>query len=166
MEKKIVKNLRVLGFPENILPKMKELRKRYLELSFIRHPDKETGTDKAFQELLNAYSEIGKLIEERENGDVTDTEENEARKAFRKSNGETVNKASGTIKIVTAHVQAWEKVFTEKYGNPIDKSHINATKQWTVPYKLNDMDFGRIKVIIWNLVKKESSTMLIQGEHK
>ena len=63
MEKKIVKNLRVLGFPENILPKMKELRKRYLELSFIRHPDKETGTDKAFQELPNAYSEIGKLID-------------------------------------------------------------------------------------------------------
>ena len=34
-----------------------------MELSFIRHPDKETGTDKAFQELLNAYSEIGKLID-------------------------------------------------------------------------------------------------------
>ena len=77
-----VKNLRVLGFQEDIFPKMKELRKRYLELSHIRHPDKNTGTDEAFKEVLTAYNEIGKLIDENDNDDVTDTEENGSKNRF------------------------------------------------------------------------------------
>ena len=57
-----INNLKVLGFPEDVLPKMKELRNRYLELSLVGHPDKDTGTDEDFKELLNAHEEIGKLI--------------------------------------------------------------------------------------------------------
>ena len=109
---------------------------------------------------------IGNLVEKSDNRDVNDEEEDVARKKFKESNIEKVNKTSVTIKILTAHIiTAWESVFTEKYGNPNDKSHINATKQWTVPYKLDETAFGTIKVIIWNLVKKEKSTMLIQGEY-
>ena len=88
-----------------------------------------------------------------------------ARKEFKENNIERINKTSVTLKIKTAHVKAWESIFTEKYGQPIDNSHINATKQWTVPYRLNENSFGMIKVTIWNLVKKGQSTMLIQGEH-
>ena len=165
MHEEIIRKLRVLGFPEEKLPKMKELRKRYFELSLIRHPDKDTGTNAAFQELLNAYSYIGNLIEKSNNTDVHDTEEDAARKAYKESNIEKVNKTSVTIKISSAHVLAWESVFSEKYGNPIDRSHINATKQWVVPYKVDEKCFGSIKVTIWNLVQKEKSTMLIQGEH-
>ena len=40
LNRETVKNLRILEFPEDTLPKMKELRKRYLELSLIRHSDK------------------------------------------------------------------------------------------------------------------------------
>ena len=79
------KNLRILGFPEDTLPKMKELRRRYLELSLIRHPDKATGTDEYFQELLYAYESIGKLIEKSENTDGEDVEEDESRKSSRKA---------------------------------------------------------------------------------
>ena len=56
MNKEARKNLKVLGFPEDSLPKMKELRRRYFELSLLRHPDKKTGTEEAFKELLNAYN--------------------------------------------------------------------------------------------------------------
>ena len=35
LNRETIKNLRILEFPEDILPKMKELRKRYLELSLI-----------------------------------------------------------------------------------------------------------------------------------
>ena len=66
LNRETIKNLRILEFPEDILPKMKELRKRYLELSLIRHSDK-GGTDEDFQELLNAYNSIGKLIEKSKN---------------------------------------------------------------------------------------------------
>ena len=144
---------------------MKELRKRYCELSLIRHPDKATGTDEAFQELLHAYGEIGKQIEKSKNTDAGDAEEDEARRKFKESNIERINKTSITIKIMTMHVQTWESIFTEKYGQPIDRSLVNATKQWVVPYRLNENAFGMIKVTIWNLINKEKSTMLIQGEH-
>ena len=88
LSREATKNLRVLEFPEDVLPKMKELRKRYLELSLTRHPDKETGTDEDFQELLNAYMAIGKLIEKSRNQDINDEEEDDARKEFKESNVE------------------------------------------------------------------------------
>ena len=90
--------LRVLGLPEERLPKMKELRKQYLKLSLLRHPDKKlTGSDELFQELLYAYEVIGNLIQKCENTDK-DEEEEQARKEFRESNFEKVNKTSVTIK--------------------------------------------------------------------
>ena len=145
MNKEVRKFLNVLGFPEDNLPKMKELRKRYFELSLVRHPDKKNGTDEAFQELLNAYHEIGKLIENTVDTDG-DVEEDAARKAFKESNVEKINKTSVTVKILTSHVSAWDMVFTEKYGNPIDDTP--TTKQWHVPYTINEDAFGVIKVKI------------------
>ena len=49
--------LEVLGFPKGSkkLPKMKEVRKQFLKLSLIRHPDKPTGSNKDMSILLNAY---------------------------------------------------------------------------------------------------------------
>ena len=92
LDKETVAKLKVLGFEINCLPKMKELRKRYLELSLVRHPDKENGSDEAFQILLNAYIDIGKLIENSKNCDIDDKEENVARKEFKENNFEKVNK--------------------------------------------------------------------------
>ena len=163
LNRETIKNLRILEFPEDILPKMKELRKRYLELSLIRHSDK-GGTDEDFMELLNAYNSIGKMIEKSKNQDKDDIEEDEARKIFKESNFEKINKTSVTIKIQSAHVKAWDQIFTEKYGNPII-NETSASKQWSVPYKISQEDMGLIKVTIWNLNKKKQSTMLIQGEH-
>ena len=163
LNRETMKNLRILGFPEDTLPKMKELRKRYLELSLIRHSDK-GGTDEDFQELLHAYNSIGKIIEKSKNLDNEDHEEDEARKKFKESNFEKINKTSVTIKILSAHVKVWDRVFTEKYGNP-SVNDANSSKQWSVPYEISQGDKGIIKVTIWNLNKKKQSTMLIQGEH-
>ena len=80
LNKETIENLEVLGFGGDVLPKMKELRKRYLELSLVRHPDKRSGTDEEFQKLLNAYLEIGKLIEKASNTDTNDREEDKARR--------------------------------------------------------------------------------------
>ena len=163
LNRETIKNLKVLGLPEDALPKMKVLRKRYLELSLIRHSDK-GGTDEEFQELLHAYNSIGKLIEKSKNLDKEDLEEEEARKKFKESNVEKINKTSVTIKILSAHVNAWDQVFTEKYGNPT-VNEASDSKQWSIPYRISQVDGGVIKVTIWNLSKKKQSTMLIQGEH-
>ena len=167
MDSQLKYNLKVMGLPETKLPKMKELRKQYLKLSLLRHPDKKStgsGSDELFQELLNAYDFIGNLIKNCKNTDI-DEEEEQARREFEESNFEKVNKTSVTIKIKTQHVKAWGKVFEEKYGCPVDISEAQNTKQWRVPYKLDDESSEVIKVKIWNLVSKEKSTMLIQGEH-
>ena len=42
LNEETVAKLKVLQFSGDSLPKMKELRKRYLELSLVRHPDKVT----------------------------------------------------------------------------------------------------------------------------
>ena len=166
MNAEIKFHLRVLEFPEDKLPKMKELRKRYIRLSLLRHPDKkDTGTDAAFKELLEAYKFIGNLID-KESCDETDRDEQNARTEYRKNNFEKINKTSVTIKIMTSHVLMWEKVFTENYGAPIDRSDVNNSKQWAVNYNLDDDSSGVIKVTIWNLVEKEKSTMLVQGENQ
>ena len=56
MELKIKNALKVLGFEDlSVIPKMKEIRKKWIKLSFIHHPDKPTGDTKTFQELLAAY---------------------------------------------------------------------------------------------------------------
>ena len=130
LNRETIKNLKVLGLPEDALPKMKVLRKRYLELSLIRHSDK-GGTDEEFQELLHAYNSIGKLIEKSKNLDKDDLEEEEARKKFKESNVEKINKTSVTIKILSAHVNAWDQVFTEKYGNPT-VNEASDSKQWSI----------------------------------
>ena len=165
MDSKTKSYLKVLGLSQERLPKMKEVRKQYIKLSLLRHPDKKlTGSDELFNELGFAYEFIGNLIQNSVNTEI-DEEEEQARKEFRESNLEKVNKTSVTIKIKTEHVKAWWKVFEEKYGSPIDISEAQSTKQWKVPYKLDEESFGVIKVKIWDLAHKEKSTMLIQGEH-
>ena len=58
MDSKIRAALLVLQFVNVVkLPKLKEIRKRFLELSLLHHPDKNSGSQEAksrFQEILNA----------------------------------------------------------------------------------------------------------------
>ena len=83
-----------------------------------------------------------------QNGTNTDLDEEEelARNEFKESNLGKVIKTSVTIKIKTEHVKAWGKVFKDKYGSPVDTSEAQNTKQWRVPYKLDDESSGVIKV--------------------
>ena len=60
MDSKTKSYLKVLGLSQERLPKMKEVRKQYIKLSLLRHPDKKlTGTDELFNELGFAYEFIG-----------------------------------------------------------------------------------------------------------
>ena len=86
MNSEIKFHLRVLEFSEEVLPKMKELRKRYIRLSLLRQPDK-AGTDAAFKELLEAYKFIGNLIE-KEKCDELDKDEQRARREYKENNFE------------------------------------------------------------------------------
>ena len=93
MNKDIKELLEVLGFPNNQqkLPKMKDVRKQFLKLALIRHPDKATGNEKDMKVLLDAYQRIGKIIEGLVNEDPNDEEEEVARDEFKQFNFSNVN---------------------------------------------------------------------------
>ena len=117
---------------------MKELNAQYRKLSLVRHPDKPGGTKEDFQELLNAYHAIGRLIEEGINENPADNDEVVARNLFKQFNFEKENSYSFTISIKNCEYLSWEKVFTNHYGAPIDKSATHNGKKFTILYKLDD----------------------------
>ena len=68
MEIKLKDALKVLGFDvSGSLPKLKEIRKRFLKLSLLHHPDRNDGSKEAkqlFQSILNAYEVAWKAFED------------------------------------------------------------------------------------------------------
>ena len=67
MDNLVREALTILGFLDTAsLPKLKEIRKKYMELSLIHHPDRNGGSKEAtenFQKILNAYHTAGRACE-------------------------------------------------------------------------------------------------------
>ena len=78
-------------------------------MTLLKHPDKTGGKKEDFQELMDAYQNLGKIIEETIPEDLQDIEEVNARKAFKDVNFTTENVSSITINIDTNMVKSWEK---------------------------------------------------------
>ena len=140
-------------------------------MSLSKHPDKPEGSKEKFQELMNAYENLGKIIEQTPPEDLDDQEELKARKAFRDVNFTTENISSITIHIETKMVKHWEGVLTEKLGNPIDRTKGESGKkngkQWVDgAFKVENEEKGsKMFVTLWHKEKKAQSTMLIQAEN-
>ena len=166
MNKEIENLLVILGFPRGELrvPKMKEVRKQFLKLAMIKHPDKATGNDKDMKMLLDAYHRVGKFIEDMVTDDVNDEEELTARDHFKQFNFSNVNKNSITMMIFSMHAGSWEQILTEVYGPPIDNSATKNGKKWTLKVYKTENKVGSVFIQIWNKYPQEKSTMLIQAE--
>ena len=136
MDPEVMKWLTIMGLQDQNLKhlKMKTLNSQMRKLALLKHPDKPGGKKEDFQELMNAYENLGKIIEETVPEDTKDHEEVIARKTFKDVNFTTENINSITINIETKMVKYWEKVLTEKLGEPIDRnkgqSGNNNGKQW------------------------------------
>ena len=123
MDQRIKYALKVLGFEDlSTIPKMKEIRKQWIRLSLIHHPDKPTGETKAFQELVNAY-DIASEAAKKKNYDKSDLEEEVARKMHDQFQSMSVmeNKQTYTILIEEDVIQSWESVLGLMYGTPKDQ---------------------------------------------
>ena len=61
--KKIYEYLRILDIPQNQeLPKLKAIQRNYLRLCIERHPDKNGGVDKEFNEFHDAFENLSKYV--------------------------------------------------------------------------------------------------------
>ena len=119
MDPNVSKWLIILGFlsPDMKYMKMTILSSQWRRMTLSKHPDKPGGSKEEFQELMNAYENLGKIIEQNPPDDLDDQEEVKARKAFRDVNFTTENISSITIHIATNMVKHWEVVLTDKLGN-------------------------------------------------
>ena len=171
MDPQVLKWLKIMGFEEMDVKclKMKMLDSQWRKMTLLRHPDKPGGKKEDFQELMEAYENLGKIIEETIPEDLQDKEEVNARKAFKDVNFTTENVSSITINIDTKMVKSWEEVLTEKLGDPTDRSKEtgkNNGKQWIdEAFKVEkDEKYSKVYITLWNKDKKEKSTILIQAE--
>jgi DnaJ-class molecular chaperone len=126
---KVIEALKNLEFEDpEILPKLKEIRKRYMKLSFIHHPDRNHGSKEStarFQKLLNAYQTAGKACENTIYEDDSDEDEM-ARKMFKQFSFSAVkeNLNSFTIKTEKTLNAIWKEILCANFGQPQDlKAH-------------------------------------------
>ena len=170
MDPQVLKWLRIMGFDCEVIDmkhlKMKTLDSQWRKMTLLKHPDKPGGKKEDFQELMDAYENLGKIIEETIPEDLQDMEEVNARKAFKDVNFTAENVSSITINIDTNMFKSWEFILTEKLGEPNDRSGKNNGKQWVDEAFKADKEekTSKVYITVWNKEKNEKSTMLIQAE--
>ena len=158
---KIKEALEVLGFDETeILPKLKEIRRRYVKLSVLHHPDKNGGSNESkemFQTLLNAYEVAGKACEDIIYYD-DDHEDILARKMFKQFpfSSVTENTTTFTVKTEASLNHLWNQILVANFGLPDDLG-IHGLK-YTVEDNCNKFP-SRIFITVYKKGK-----MLIQAE--
>ena len=129
MNKSVKEALSILGFDDlTSLPKLKDIRKRFLELSLKYHPDKNSDSKQSkehFQRILDAYNVAGEAFENKVYDD-DDDEDVLARKMFKQFCFSSVkeNANSFTIKTEKSLYSIWKDVLSASLGQPQDlKAH-------------------------------------------
>ena len=154
---KIKNALKVLGFENlTVIPKMKDIRKQWIKLSLIHHPDKPTGDTKSFQELLSAYETVSDEAKKMEY-DKSDIEEKIARKMYDEFQFMSVreNLQTYTFVIEKDFINSWESVLSMNYGLPKDQQ--TSGKKFSV--NDNCPDGGMIYLTLYHTGK-----ILLQAE--
>ena len=161
MDLEVVKALRVLGFEDlSVIPKVKEITRRYRKLAFLNHPDRHPDDPAAtakFQEILNAYHVAGKAAEDIPD-DTADNDELVARKMFKQFQMKSVKENSTSITILTEKClySSWMDTLTRFAGLPENKGP-NGNK-FTVTDSLNG---SSVKIF---LTMYRTGKLLIQAE--
>ena len=129
MNNSVMEALSVLGFNDMAtLPKLKEIRKRFLQLSLKYHPDKNGDTSESkeyFQRILDPYNVAGEACKNTVYED-DDDEDKLARKMFTQFCFSSVqeNANSFTIKTEKSLYSIWKDVLIASLGQPQDlKAH-------------------------------------------
>ena len=93
------------------------LEETFFQLSIEKHPDKNLGLDKGFDQLKEAYDAVCRYINENVNDDNKDEEESIVRKDLSEANIVIFNSDSVTVKPLTTFIPFYEDVLEEEYRN-------------------------------------------------
>ena len=158
MDSTLKNALEILEFQDVAkIPKMKEVRQKWLKLSLLLHPDKQGGSKELFQSLVSAYKVVCEAVRLAE-FDQEDIEEDIARKIYDQFQLSSIieNLQCYTILIESQFLDIWESVLGLSYGSPIDQS-TNGKK-----FTFNDScpDSGTVFITLYH-----TSKLLIQAQN-
>ena len=120
MNAQVISYMQVLEI-ENLasVPLMKTVKRKFLKLAKVRHPDGGVGSEADFIELLEAKEYLMNHIRlNKPQEDESAVEETLTRREYQLANIEKINKDSVTIYVPSNHVQAWRDILEEKFGQP------------------------------------------------
>ena len=147
----------VLNLNPTSCPKMKEVKTAYHRVILERHPDRNDGNDKGFDEAKVAYDYLCEYIKDNiVNDDESDAEEILVRKEFLEANVVKLNKNSVTIKPLSKYLPMYEEVLSEEYGEPVDSSAENHGNKFA---NKND-----VFITTYWKPKERFSTIYVQGK--
>ena len=125
LDPKLKQALITLGFYDtDLLPKLKDITKRFHILARKLHPDKNGGTEEStvlFQSLIAAYELAGKAAE-RAAPDQDDDEEVIARKIFNQFSLSSVKENLSSFTVITEKSlnAIWSQILQTGFGQPLD----------------------------------------------
>ena len=139
------------------IPKMKEIRQKWLKLSLLLHPDKSGGSKELFQKLISAYQVACDAAKAAE-FDNEDQEEEVARKIYEQFQLASVieNLQCYTILLEPKFLSIWETVLGDNYGSPIDQN--TNGKKFT--FNDNCPESGTVFITLYH-----TSKLLIQAQN-
>ena len=115
MNAQVVSALQILEIEDQKnIPQMKTVRKKFLKLVKAKHPDGGVGTEKDFEELVEAKEYLMNHIKANKSQENTEDEEEAlSRKEFESANIVKVKTECITVSIPTPHIGTWRDVLGE-----------------------------------------------------
>ena len=138
------------------------VKRAFLKLAIVKHPDKAGGSTAAFQELLDSYERTLDHINVNQKKANLDDDEQFVKDLFNKFNFPRENDHSFTIIIENHLAEIWEEELSEIYNDPVINA-ANHGRQWKTMYNYEGST-AKITVTLWNTPKSNNqSKILIQG---
>ena len=120
MDPQVKEALSVLGFVNLVkLPKLKDIRIKFLKLSLLHHRDCNNGSSEStsmFQEILNAYETVGSVLKDTVYDD-DDLEDEIDRKMFKQFSLSAIKENISSFTIIT------EKALHSIWSEILSTSH-------------------------------------------
>lgn len=132
----IDQDLKMFGFANanDVELSKREVLKRYRKLAKINHPDRNGGTNEAFQDIQNIYRKIVDFLEKKYTFETKCDDEDWDKEFFTKNNFAKQHISSTVVVLQNEYTNQWQEVFADLYGNgkPVVAGKIFKYKELTI----------------------------------
>ena len=155
----IEQDLMMFGFANELDVKLskREVLIRYHRLAKLNHPDRNGGTNVAFQDIQNVFRRIVDFLEKKSATQSESVDADWDKEFFTKNNFPKQHKTSTVVILQNEYTNQWQEVFTDLYG--AGKSLANGAAGSIFKYK-------ELTITLYDKPKSDSKTKVhIQGSN-